>query len=197
MKLKKKIGILITLCVLLMEITYAVSFTDIEGHWAKANIESLAEKDVINGYPDGTFKPEGAIKKGEFIKLMMASALPEVDWNDTTKFIEHWSAPYIAVAEAKNILEYGEYNDTNADDEITRAEVVEILGKCDIFLKGNIQKRMGLEFTDISGMTEEQSAMLQHVVYQGLITGYEDATFKPERTLTRAEVATILTRYIK
>lgn len=46
-------------------------------------------------------------------------------------------------------------------------------------------------------MSEEQKAMLQHVVYQGLITGYEDATFKPERTLTRAEVATILVRYMK
>ena len=195
--MKRKVGIMVALFLLLMNFTYAVEFTDVEGHWAKANIESLAEKGVINGYPDGTFKPEGAIKKGEFIKLMMVSALPEVDWNNTTNFIEHWAGSYIAIAEAKNILEYGEYNDTNADDEITRAEVVEILGKCDILLKGKKQKNIGLEFTDISGMSEEQKAMLQHVVYQGLITGYEDATFKPERTLTRAEVATILVRYMK
>ena len=45
-------------------------------------------------------------------------------------------------------------------------------------------------------MTDAQKAMLKHCVSRGFIEGYEDSTFKPERTLTRAEVATILTRYL-
>ena len=82
-------------------------------------------------------------------------------------------------------------------DEITRAEVVEILGKCDILIKGTEQKKVLLNFTDTNDMTEQQKAMLRHSVKRGFITGYEDMTFKPDKTLTRAEVATILIRYMK
>ena len=195
--MKKKIGIILALFLLIMNFTYAVEFTDIEGHWAKENIISLAEKGIINGYPDGTFNPQGAIKKGEFIKLMMVTAVENVEWSNVPNFIKHWSGSYIAMAESKNILAMNEYNDNNANDEITRAEVVEILGKCDILIKGTEQKKVLLNFTDTNDMTEQQKAMLRHSVKRGFITGYEDMTFKPDKTLTRAEVATILTRYMK
>ena len=40
------------------EIQAGFKFTDIDGSWAQADIETLAEADVIRGYPDGTFKPD-------------------------------------------------------------------------------------------------------------------------------------------
>lgn len=46
------------------------NFYDIRGHWAKAEIENLVRKGIINGYPDGTFKPENKITRAEFLVLL-------------------------------------------------------------------------------------------------------------------------------
>lgn len=45
-------------------------FTDIDGHWAKENINSSSQKGWVNGYPDGTFKPDQYITRAEFVTLV-------------------------------------------------------------------------------------------------------------------------------
>jgi hypothetical protein len=46
------------------------SFSDIEGHWAIDYINSAAAKGWVNGYPDGTFKPDQYITRAEFVTLV-------------------------------------------------------------------------------------------------------------------------------
>lgn len=51
----------------------AVSFTDLEGHWARSHITRLAALDVVLGYPDHTYKPEQLVNRLETITLVMRS----------------------------------------------------------------------------------------------------------------------------
>lgn len=44
-------------------------FTDIKGHWAEQRIIRIANKGIISGYPDGTFKPDAPITRAEFAKI--------------------------------------------------------------------------------------------------------------------------------
>ena len=46
------------------------SFSDIAGHWANQYINSAAEKGWVTGYSDGTFKPDQAITRAEFMTLV-------------------------------------------------------------------------------------------------------------------------------
>ncbi|MFA9423680.1 MAG: S-layer homology domain-containing protein [Sedimentibacter sp.] len=46
------------------------SFTDIDGHWAYEYINSAAAKGWVEGYPDGTFKPDQYITRAEFVTLV-------------------------------------------------------------------------------------------------------------------------------
>ncbi len=46
------------------------SFSDIAGHWANKYINSSSQKGWIHGYPDGTFKPDQAITRAEFMTLV-------------------------------------------------------------------------------------------------------------------------------
>ncbi|KUG02360.1 filamentous hemeagglutinin family outer membrane protein [hydrocarbon metagenome] len=48
----------------------ANSFSDIAGHWANKYINSAAQKGWVNGYPDGTFRPDQAITRAEFMTLV-------------------------------------------------------------------------------------------------------------------------------
>ena len=48
----------------------ADSFSDIAGHWANQYINSAAQKGWIKGYEDGTFRPQQAITRAEFVTLV-------------------------------------------------------------------------------------------------------------------------------
>ncbi|MDR3295158.1 MAG: S-layer homology domain-containing protein, partial [Clostridiales Family XIII bacterium] len=47
----------------------AVSFSDIADHWAAGEIGAAVNYGYINGYEDGTFKPENPISRAEFVKI--------------------------------------------------------------------------------------------------------------------------------
>jgi hypothetical protein len=48
----------------------AITFSDVSGHWAEQYILSAASKGWVNGYADGTFKPDQAITRAEFVTLV-------------------------------------------------------------------------------------------------------------------------------
>ena len=47
-----------------------IGFNDIEGHWAKEQIEDWSGKGLVSGYDDGTFKPERGVTRAEFITFV-------------------------------------------------------------------------------------------------------------------------------
>ena len=85
------------------------SFTDISGHWAKAEIEQAAALGWIKGYPDGTFRPDTNITRAEAIVLLnrVLCRAPETE-NDLLSDMKVWpdNNPddwyYLAVQEATN-----------------------------------------------------------------------------------------------
>jgi S-layer homology domain len=48
----------------------AASFPDIQNHWARPFIEALAEKDIVAGYPDGTYQPDRTVKRDELAAII-------------------------------------------------------------------------------------------------------------------------------
>ena len=61
----------VAVCLTFNSETFA-QMSDIENHWAKKEIGILAEKGVLEGYSDGTFRPENHITKVEFYKTINA-----------------------------------------------------------------------------------------------------------------------------
>lgn len=48
-------------------------FSDIQGHWAQQQIEQAVSEGWVDGYPDGTFRPDETITQAEFTKLLLAA----------------------------------------------------------------------------------------------------------------------------
>ncbi len=103
--MKKLIVVTMVVLFVFMGVTFAIQFSDIEGHWAKEYVEKLVDFGIINGYEDGTFRPQGKIKKGEFLKLLMTASYPENDWDSEITTYNHWSSLYIEAAEESGILQ--------------------------------------------------------------------------------------------
>ncbi|MCI5604277.1 MAG: S-layer homology domain-containing protein, partial [Clostridia bacterium] len=53
------------------EVCYKMArFTDIEGHWAKSDIEKAADKKVVSGFEDGTFRPDDGVTRAQLCSIL-------------------------------------------------------------------------------------------------------------------------------
>ncbi len=184
--------------ILLQTSVFAVSFRDIKSsHWAYKYVIELATNKVINGYTDGTFKPENTITRGEFVKLVVMAALP--DWisiDDAESTFNHWASSYIWIAERYGLISTGSMNLENIDEPITRIEMVRIIVKADLAMKGNsLETKEKVKFKDVISLNNDDLLLLKHACSKELITGYTDNTFRPYNNMTRAEAATMIYRF--
>ena len=47
------------------------NLSDLEGHWAQKEVEAAVASGWVDGYPDGSFKPEKSITRAEFTKMLL------------------------------------------------------------------------------------------------------------------------------
>lgn len=114
----------------IMEIDIGNSQTDlkdIDKSWAKNIIASLAEKNIMKGYEDGSFRPDQMITRAEFAEI-----IKNIDLKNQAKspFIDisgHWAEEAINQAYANNRINGYEDGTFRPDNKITRAEAVKIL----------------------------------------------------------------------
>ena len=168
-----------------------------------------SEIGIIEGYEDGTFKPDNPVGKGDFIKLAISLALGannnsnginRIDNYEIRVPFEHYTAKYVAIAEMQGVIEHNQINSMNVDDPITRLEVILILSNIQIKMKGISQFTDGElpKYTDISPLTAEEKALVLHAARYRLLENMESTTqeieLKPFANMTRAEVARALMR---
>ncbi len=145
----------------------------------------------MGGYTDGTFRPNGTITRAESVTVVARLLFGEENLPESksayTDAQGHWSEKYIACLEKEGLLSAYKGN-FSPDKPITRAEFADLAVKVCSLTPG-VQRI----FTDVpSSHTYYDSIMLSAA--SGLIGGYEDNTFRPDNTITRAEAVTILNR---
>lgn len=175
-----------------------VQFPDIFQHWAKNDIMYLSDypTKIIGGYTDGSFRPDNNITRSQ-VAAMLNRALG-LDYDiDAKNFIDvtnkYWAYNDILALKYNGIT--GGYADGKflPAANITRAELAVMLSRSFDFTAGGINKN----FVDLQ---QEKYAWVRNSVdilaHNGIIGGYSDGEFKPEKEVTRAELAVFLTRIL-
>lgn len=197
--------ILLTACTLIYnqaEVN-AIVFSDVsETHWAKDYIYAIEKLDIINGYEDGTFKPEHQLKKGEFIKMIAMAyfndfnyVAPSPDEPDGN----HWAKPYVMALD-KRILKASDYSDYIVEQTITREEAAELICKFYILINSNDESKNKYDrtekylekVTDVNEIDNSKRLYVNNNIRYGIINGFEDGSFRPKEGLTRAQAAKII-----
>jgi hypothetical protein len=70
------------------ESAQAAAFTDIKGHWAESQIEAMAKRGVIHGYPDGSFHPDAPVAVDEFMVMAWYNVSDQV--SGVRDFADWW-----------------------------------------------------------------------------------------------------------
>lgn len=107
-----------------------VTFSDLaDGAWYIPAVTAMSEAGVINGYPDGTFRPDNKITRAEFVTMLMQGRniekYTELPFGDVSP--ELWSADYIYSAYKAGYIDGYEDGTFRPDSSITRAEAVKII----------------------------------------------------------------------
>ncbi len=150
----------------------------------------------INGYEDGSFKPNANMTKAEAAKIF-ASLLAETQdlpGGLTTRFTDvkedDWFYKAVSYLDSKNYYYTTEGETFNPNAPITRAEFVELA-----YFATELSTAKSMKFTDVPKDHKYYTAITAASA-AGLVNGYEDGSFKPDATITRAEVVTVVNRLV-
>ena len=148
------------------------------------------------GYTDGTFGPERNMTRAEvttmFARLLTEQIEADKTYSNTFSDVPkgYWAANYIGYMQQFGIITGYSDGSFRPDAPVTRAEFAAIASRFEKLTEGS------KSFTDVSD-TYWAARYINFAATRGWVTGYSDGTFKPENTITRAEVAAVTCRLLE
>lgn len=122
-----------------------ITFSDIyKSVWYYPYIKKAVEEGIVQGYPDGTFKPDQAINRVESFKMTMESdgiMPPEVTENPFADVSTvDWFAPYVLEAKIREIIYFTMQNTVNPDRKMKRSRFAELVYR---YIRSKEEHRFG------------------------------------------------------
>lgn len=186
--------LLIIVLVLSMGVgTFAASrFTDVSGHWAVKYIEKWENANVINGYPDNTFRPENKITRAETAAVICRFLGLDKNHGISNPYSDvkqsDWFYNEVLACNKAGVMT-GYNGKFFPMDNITREEVITTIGRAVNLREGN----SGIEkFSDGSKVQTYAKGYVNAMIRDGYVNGYSDNTLRPANSISRAEFVKIL-----
>lgn len=182
-------------------------FIDVpDTYWAYEDIKNFIDRGIISGYGDGTFAPDNGVTREQFCKMLALTFNAPLTTPATPSFSDvgpdDWSYPYVEAC--KDFLTayaspFGGPPAFHPTEYATREDIavalVRMMGlSADDVKNPNYAKS---KFRDSSSITPALLPYVSLACELGLIGGYPDKTFRPTKTITRAETVVLLGRATK
>lgn len=185
-----------------------LEFNDLkEAEWAIQYISKMQSKKIFTGYTDGTFQPNKPVTRAEAIVTAVrllgleseAKARPtntSLNFKDAKHIDKQfgWAKGYIQVALEQGLFDASE-DMLQPEKPATRVWVSTLLVRALGLQKEALQQMNQLpNFTDAKQIPATSVGYVNVAVKQGLVTGYQNGSFQPNKPVTRAEMAALLDR---
>lgn len=174
-----------------VNVSGATKFSDIRGHWAEKYINQAVSQGIIKGYQDGTFRPNNAVTRAEFVSMvnraLKCNGSTSISFNDVP--YSQWYYSDVAKAVSATYVAGYEDNTFKPNNPISRQEVSVMISR---FVptynnSGNLRN-----YADSSYIDSWAYSALSKVNGKGYIGAYSDGKIHPRDALTRAQTAKIL-----
>ncbi len=167
-------------------------FHDLNNHaWAKEAVETLYYAGIVNGMEKDIFQPAGQVTREQFAKMVtQLFGLSTKATNTNFKDVDEnaWYAPYITAALQAGYIQGQSDEYFGIGEPIMRQDMATILYRA----LGNQNSKAVLSFTDQDSIAAYAKDAIAELVGLGIINGYEDGSFQPRGTATRAEAAKMI-----
>jgi hypothetical protein len=154
--------------------------------------ESSFDSPYMNGYEDGTFKPDKKVTRAEIAAILSRlvsheAVSADIAYGDVDA--SNWAKEAISQVTQMGLMKGYENGTFGAAKSITRGEMAKLVST----LIGSSDKT-GAGFTDVTDHWAK--ADILNVQAAGIISGYADGSFKPNGELTRAEATSIMNKLL-
>lgn len=174
-------------------------FTDTAEYWGADYCDFLYNQGISGGYDDGTFRPDDLLTRLDFsVMLYNALRLDPAKYADVAlPFADLEKLPEGALPAVRALYAEGVVTGTQGKDgklyfnpagNLTRAQASAMIGRSQE--KGYALAE--LTFTDAAQIPGYASFYIRTMVSQGILSGYDDGTFRPQANITRGQMAKIL-----
>jgi hypothetical protein len=169
--------------------TQAGSFSDTAGNAHEANIDKIAEAGIATGFPDGTFRPNESVSRGQMATFLTKGyelpAASSPTFSDIAGDTHEADIRAVAAAEIASGYPDGTYRPANP---VTRGQMAAFLARAeDLTLADE-----GSNLCDTDGHLFERE--IRAVITAGIASGHTDGCFHPDDPVTRGQMATFLAR---
>lgn len=163
--------------------------------WATEAIEYLGKNKIINGFGDGTFRPEMSVTREEFV-AMIVRAFDKIDENATADFSDadknEWYYSALATASKLGIIN-GYDGKFGVGETISRQDMCAMLSRAASSLKiALIGKYATIVFDDESEIADYAKDCVQKLQSAGIVNGVGGSAFDPNGEVTRAMAAKVI-----
>lgn len=184
-----------------------VVFVDVpRNYWAREQIDYFTQQGIVDGYPDGTFKPGAGVTREEFCKILVSTFKTALETPETATFSDvltnRWSYPYVETC--KEFLTgytnpFGGMPTFHPKEYATREDIAVALVRMMGLTESDAKDKnyAARKFSDGGSISPSLMPYVGIACERNLISGYPDGTFGPSKGITRAEAVVMLNRATK
>ncbi len=180
------------------------TFTDLSGHWAKGNIDTVTSRELFVGTAPAVFSPDQSMTRAMFATVI--GRLHEASYGKipnstkapfTDMAYDSYYAPYVIWAAENGIVSGMGGGRFEPDRSITRQEMAVLISNYMKF-KGIVlsDRNSPVAFTDASHIESWAKSQVEQVQKLGVMSGIGENQFSPQGVSTRAQVAAVLERMV-
>lgn len=163
--------------------------------WANDAVTALVERKIVDGYGDGTFRPERNITRAEFVTLVIKAFYPNAEamdcgFKDVSR--DSWAYPYIAAASNLGIVNGIGDNQFGPELNIKRQDMAVIINNIFAAMGRTANKDDAAAFNDQAQVSEYAQDAVKMMRAAGIVNGDDGNNFNPQSEATRAESAVII-----
>ncbi|MCG7344160.1 S-layer homology domain-containing protein [Sporosarcina sp. ACRSL] len=167
-------------------------FKDIQGHWAQEEIEFLAENGWINGYPDGTFKPNASLTRAHAAKIIsnflgLSATTEPIYFNDVPRTF--WGHDVITLVAQHKLMNGTGSERFSPHSYLTRAHMAQIFYNAGFYTQP--VNNASNSFTDVR-KDHWAYVAIETIKQEGIMAGYGDGRFGINDPITRAQMAAVM-----
>ena len=150
----------------------------------------------LSGYANGTFEPDRNMTRAEvttmFARLLTEKMAADQTYSNTFSDVAkiHWAANYIGYMQQFGIITGYADGSFRPDASVTRAEFAAIASRFERLTEGT------KSFSDVPS-SHWAAKYINFAATRGWVNGYADGTFRPNNSITRAEVAAVTCRLLE
>ncbi|MEQ9484895.1 S-layer homology domain-containing protein [Coleofasciculus sp. F4-SAH-05] len=179
------------------QIVQATTFPDIQDNWAQAFIQALAARGIIQGFPDGTFRPNAPVTRAQFA-AMIRQAFEQPLERPATQFSDipanFWALDAIQEAYRMGFMEGYPNNIFLPDQNIPRVQVlVALVSGLDLSAPAQSTALLNQAFQDAAQIPDWAQTSIAAATVNQMVVNYPNVAFlNPNQTATRADVAAFI-----